>query len=167
MLLLALYARASQGGTLIPVSHEPGERAINEETGEHRRIFSLAEARALIPTLQQLFQEFGAAREAATEAAAMLEELEARRSRANTLELARPLREYREQLGEHAERMRAVVRSVLDMGIEIRRLDPALLDFPWLRQGQLVYLCWEEDEPSIAYWHPVDTGFTGRRPLEW
>ena len=62
--------------------------------------------------------------------------------------------------------MRGVVRTVLEMGIEIRRLDPALLDFPWLRQGQLVYLCWEEDEPAIAYWHPVDTGFTGRRLIE-
>jgi hypothetical protein len=143
-----------------------GERTINEATEDHEHIFTLGEAQALIPRLQQLFQEFGAAREAATEAAAMLEELEARRSRANTLELARPLREYRERLGEHAERMRRVVRTVLEMGIEIRRLDPALLDFPWLRQGQLVYLCWEEDEPSIAYWHPLDTGVAGRQPIE-
>jgi hypothetical protein len=154
------------GSTLIRVCYEPGESAINDETGEHKRIFTLAEAQALIPTLQQLFQEFGEAREAATEAATMLEDLEARRSRANTLEMARPLREHRERLGEHAERMRTVVRRVLDMGIEIRRLDPALLDFAWRRHGQLVYLCWEEDEPSIAYWHPVDTGFTGRQPLE-
>jgi hypothetical protein len=81
------------------------------------------------------------------------------------LELARPLRVAREDLGEHAERMRAVIRDVIDLGVEIKHLDPALIDFPSFRDGRIVYLCWQEGEPTIAHWHDVETGFAGRRPL--
>ena len=35
-----------------------------------------------------------------------------------------------------------------------------------VRRGDaLVYLCWKLDEPTVAYWHPVETGFSGRQPL--
>ena len=34
-----------------------------------------------------------------------------------------------------------------------------------LRDGREVYLCWEEGEPEIAFWHEPETGFAGRRPL--
>jgi hypothetical protein len=81
------------------------------------------------------------------------------------LELARPLRVAREDLGEHAERMRSVVRNVLDLGVEIKHLDPALVDFPSFRDGRIVYLCWQEGEPTIAHWHDVEAGFGGRQPL--
>ena len=132
---------------------------------EHAHIFTLEEAQALLPALQALFARFAEARAAAGEAFAMLERIERRRTRANTLELARPLREQREELGAQAEEMRAVVRAVQDMGVEIKRLEPALIDFPYLRGNHVVYLCWQEGEATIAYWHEIDAGFGGRRPL--
>jgi hypothetical protein len=50
--------------------------------------------------------------------------------------------------------------------IVLRDLDRGLVDFPSLRDGREVYLCWEEGEPEIAFWHEPDTGFGGRRPLD-
>jgi hypothetical protein len=52
-----------------------------------------------------------------------------------------------------------------DLGIELK--DPALglIDFPSLRDGRVVYLCWRLGETSIGYWHDTDTGFAGRQPL--
>jgi len=137
--------------------HEPPDR--------HSRLFTLDEAQALLPELRRLFAQYERARAAAKVVAALLEEMEAQRSRANTLELARPLRERREQLGEHAELMRAAIGAVLDLGVEVKHLDPALVDFPSIRDGRVVYLCWQEDEDTIAYWHDLNTGFAGRTPL--
>ena len=50
--------------------------------------------------------------------------------------------------------------------IVLRDLDRGLIDFPAWREGHEVYLCWlldEEDE--IGFWHPIEAGFAGRRPL--
>lgn len=49
--------------------------------------------------------------------------------------------------------------------IVVRDLDRGLVDFPSLRDGQEIFLCWEEHEPCIAYWHDLDSGYAGRQPL--
>lgn len=51
------------------------------------------------------------------------------------------------------------------LGIVVR--DPAngLIDFPSIRDGRMVYLCWKLGEDAIAWWHPTETGFAGRQPL--
>jgi hypothetical protein len=41
-----------------------------------------------------------------------------------------------------------------------------LFDFPALRQGREVYLCWKYGEKEIAFWHEVEAGFAGRQPIE-
>ena len=51
------------------------------------------------------------------------------------------------------------------MEIVLRDLDRGLVDFPALREGREIYLCWEEGEDEIAFWHDTDTGFAGRQPL--
>jgi hypothetical protein len=69
---------------------------------------------------------------------------------------------------EHAE---AAVELVLGMErlerleIIVRDLDAGLVDFPALREGEEIYLCWVVGEPEIAHWHGPDAGFRGRRPL--
>ncbi len=52
------------------------------------------------------------------------------------------------------------------LDVVVRDLDRGLVDFPALRDGHEVYLCWLVDEPEVAYWHPIETGFPGRRPLD-
>ena len=49
--------------------------------------------------------------------------------------------------------------------IVVRDLDRGLIDFPTLRDGEEVYLCWLLDEPEVAHWHAIEAGFPGRRPL--
>ncbi|MEZ4571402.1 MAG: DUF2203 domain-containing protein [Thermomicrobiales bacterium] len=61
--------------------------------------------------------------------------------------------------------IRTGLESVGDAGVLVKDIDMGLVDFPSLRDGQIVYLCWIIDEPDIAYWHDVDAGFQGRRPL--
>jgi hypothetical protein len=49
--------------------------------------------------------------------------------------------------------------------IVLRDIDRGLIDFPALRDGEEVYLCWLLDEDEIGFWHEPDAGFAGRRPL--
>lgn len=56
--------------------------------------------------------------------------------------------------------------SELDaMDVVLRDVQTGLVDFPALRDGHEIYLCWLVDEDEVAYWHAPDAGFTGRRPL--
>jgi|SRR3954468_18677718 hypothetical protein len=49
--------------------------------------------------------------------------------------------------------------------IQVKDIARGLIDFPALIGGKEVFLCWEQDEPDIEYWHDLDTGYAGREPL--
>ena len=51
------------------------------------------------------------------------------------------------------------------MEIVLRDLERGLVDFPALRDGEEIYLCWEEGEEEIGWWHDQDSGYAGRQPL--
>ena len=53
-----------------------------------------------------------------------------------------------------------------ELEVVLRDLDRGLLDFPSLRDGREVYLCWQEGEDAIEFWHEPEAGFAGRRPID-
>jgi len=61
--------------------------------------------------------------------------------------------------------LRSALIELQAMEIVLRDLDRGLVDFPSVRDGQEIYLCWEEGESQIGFWHDPDSGFAGRRPL--
>lgn len=62
--------------------------------------------------------------------------------------------------------LRSALVELQAMEVVVRDLDRGLVDFPSVRDGEEVYLCWvEREEEEIAHWHPLDTGFAGREPL--
>ncbi len=64
------------------------------------------------------------------------------------------------------EKLDALVRRIQDTGVLIKDINIGLLDFPALRNGREVYLCWQYGEGDIAYWHEIDAGYAGRQPIE-
>jgi hypothetical protein len=52
------------------------------------------------------------------------------------------------------------------LDLVVRDLEAGLLDFPALRAGREVYLCWHADEPAVRHWHAPESGFAGRLPLD-
>lgn len=65
-----------------------------------------------------------------------------------------------------AQEIRALVRAVAELGVEVKGLDDGLIDFPSVRRGRAIYLCWKLGEGErISWWHELDTGFAGRRPI--
>ena len=80
-----------------------------------------------------------------------------------------PHRELAEKrlLREQAkEKVTQAVNEIHETGCVVKDLDEGLVDFPSLRDGQEVYLCWKLGEEHIGYWHGLTEGFAGRRPLE-
>ena len=61
--------------------------------------------------------------------------------------------------------LRAALAQLQDAEVVLRDLDRGLVDFPALRDGREVYLCWLEGEEEIGYWHDLEAGFAGREPL--
>ena len=52
------------------------------------------------------------------------------------------------------------------LNILVKDINTGLIDFPADRDGQLVLLCWQYDEPTVQFWHDPDTGFAGRQRIE-
>ena len=63
------------------------------------------------------------------------------------------------------DQMAAGVARIDGLGLTLRDIERGLVDFPALVSGRQVWLCWQLGETSIGWWHGLDTGFDGRRPL--
>ena len=119
------------------------------------RFFTLEEANALLPNLRERLTHI-------------------RDARRTVLHHAEPVRERAEHNGggkqgaelyDALRTLRDGVEKLSDEGIILRDADSGLIDFPSQREGRLVYLCWTLEEDRIGFWHEVDTGFGGRKPL--
>ena len=52
------------------------------------------------------------------------------------------------------------------LGVQLKDFERGLVDFPSLREGRVVLLCWQMGEgDELEWWHDVDAGFAGRTPL--
>lgn len=70
------------------------------------------------------------------------------------------------RLVKEFDRLDKAVREILGTGVQIKDINTGLLDFPALRAGREVYLCWKTGEPAIEFWHEIDAGFAGRQPID-
>ena len=68
-------------------------------------------------------------------------------------------------VGEALLALEAGAAAFAEREIVLRDLDRGLLDFPALRDGREVYLCWVDGEADIGFWHELDAGYAGRQPL--
>jgi hypothetical protein len=72
---------------------------------------------------------------------------------------------------EEAERSERVeiarcVNAIHQRGVIVKDLDTGLVDFPALRDGEEILLCWRLGEDEVAYWHGLEEGFAGRKRLD-
>ena len=126
------------------------------------KIFKLEEATALLPIIKPALEKL--ARRRRDLAIAMLEADLARgfghesSGGHDALLLQRDARQLQEEIV-------TLVEAIQRHGCIVKDIDLGLVDFPALRGGQLVNLCWKMDESHIGFWHGADEGFSGRKPL--
>lgn len=129
------------------------------------RHFTPEEANAELEHVRPLVEELVATRQEHATALERQEELE-RKIRGNgggipPAELAQATAE----VDAVARRLARLVDEIAGHGAQVKDIDSGLIDFPALRHGETVLLCWQLGEDEIAWWHRVDDGFAGRRPL--
>ncbi|MFL6139926.1 MAG: DUF2203 domain-containing protein [Frankiaceae bacterium] len=117
------------------------------------RMFSLDEARELMPELRRRADAAVTARADLAEIAAAL------RAGSDS-----PLGGMPELKAAEA-RFHEQVTWLQEQGLHVKGVAPLLVDFPALLDGVEVLLCWLEGEPDLAWYHRPEVGFAGRRPL--
>ena len=64
------------------------------------------------------------------------------------------------------EKFDELIHQIQATGVLIKDVNLGLLDFPALKDGREVYLCWQYGEGEIAFWHEIEAGYAGRQPIE-
>lgn len=127
--------------------------------------FTRAEAESLLPRITPVLREIQRQRR---EQLAHDEAVAADRAKVlgNGHMPADHLRQHQRESAAAERRIARLARALTELGILIKDPDTGLVDFPALRDGREVYLCWQLGETRIAWWHETETGFAGRVPLE-
>jgi hypothetical protein len=75
------------------------------------------------------------------------------------------LQEVQEQTDEEVAGVARCVARIQALGALVKDLDDGLVDFPAQRAGEDVLLCWRLGEDEVGFWHGLEEGFSGRKPL--
>jgi hypothetical protein len=124
------------------------------------KVFSVEEANALLPTVRRILESIRRAhqrllsyREAAQHASEGAEQ--GGGGMPDGSKYVRLLTELASRTGE-----------LEALGVQLKDYERGLIDFPSLRDGRVVLLCWQLGEgDQVEWWHDVDAGFAGRQPL--
>lgn len=124
----------------------------------HERHFTVEEAGALLAQVEPMLRSLRQARDRLTDTEAH----EALAGAAPTNGGGDPGRNVSEAFLE----VRRLLLELQELGIVVRDIDRGLIDFPAILEGREVYLCWQLDEETIGFWHDLESGYGGRRPLD-
>jgi hypothetical protein len=124
------------------------------------KLFTLSEANAMLPTVRRIA---GAISRAHREIISLQE---AARAAAEKAVLGGGFMadgpQYVTDLLSLAER----TSELEALGVQLKDYERGLLDFPSMREGRVVLLCWQLGEGDrIEWWHDLETGFAGRQPI--
>lgn len=144
----------------------PADLRIHSELAQ--RLFSIPEADALVPRLEEAFLRLDPKLARMREVRELIEDAEAYYG--DGLPGAPPdIRStYADSLQEQADLERSVqadVDEVRAFGCEVKDLHRGLVDFPSRIGEDVAYLCWQRGEAHLAWWHALTSGFAGRKAL--
>jgi hypothetical protein len=121
------------------------------------RIFTVDEASALLPELNDLLTRLQVAFRSAVAAGRATQRHIASSNGSATAAL--------ENASDPEHEVADILSEVEALGVIVRDAETGLVDFAGYRKHEAVYFCWRLGEERIGFWHPRDTGFMGRQPL--
>ncbi len=129
------------------------------------KVFTVEEARQLIPQLTELLQELQSKRESIAKQEVEIDTLELvmdQKEGTSSPVLEKSVEKYNHTVA----RFYALIDEIQSLGCFLKDMDTGLVDFYTLYQGRVVYLCWRLGEKEIEFWHEVGRGYSYRQPLE-
>lgn len=131
------------------------------------KTFTLGEAQTLLPVLEALLRK---AQKSGTRAAELEVEFERLRQQiflagGTHIDVALIARRRAER-DKALQETQDTLTEIDEIGVQVKDLEKGLLDFPCTMDGKTILLCWKLGEKEIGYWHSIEEGFAGRRPID-
>ncbi|MED5579337.1 MAG: DUF2203 domain-containing protein [Nitrospinota bacterium] len=124
------------------------------------KLYTLPEARSLISEIRPKLQNLSSIWKKILPYSKQFEELKKNADRGGgTLGNLKHYYSYIVELNK-------IMSYLQKLNIEIKDISQGLIDFPSLKDGRVVYLCWKMDEETISHWHETQDGFAGRKEFE-
>lgn len=123
------------------------------------RVFSLSEANQLIPQLQSYLSTVRAGKAVLLQTREEVGKASANACFGGGTRAGVP---YVKSLQDISTNLHAIH----ELGVVVKDIDMGLCDFPHIRDGRVVYLCWKLGEKEIRWWHEVTTGYNDRCPID-
>jgi len=126
------------------------------------RLFTINEANELLPTLRPLVEQIleNIRRlKSASETAIRKGQMDP-----DTPDLMEKLREDSE-IAKLIGQVKGWVDEINTYGCTCKGVEQGLIDFPCMLGSEVVFLCWQIGEPNVSFWHRIEDGFAGRKPL--
>lgn len=131
-----------------------------------RKYYTVEEANAALPQVRELADHILHAYTQAQEKQDMHRAMTARMAEAGEDFSDREFARLSQALESAVRRFNNLVEKLRgQFGCELKGVDPLLIDFYSMRDDREVFLCWQQGEDRVAWWHDMDTGFAGRQPL--
>jgi len=131
------------------------------------KTFTLEEAQSLLPVLESLLRSATEGKKQAEAIDAEFQEI-AHRVFLNggTFLKIVPLAKRRSDRDKAVQTVKDAITEISSIGVQVKDLDMGLLDFPCVVDGQIILLCWKLGEKTIEFWHGLEEGFAGRKPID-
>ncbi len=131
------------------------------------RFFTLLEAERLLPEIERLLRTLIDLKRQYETAEGELSQVAQRIALAGGMLAPRErIAQLRSRKDDAARSIKSALEKFEETGCQLKDLDIGLVDFPTLYRGKEVYLCWKLGESGIAFWHPVEDGYRGRRAID-
>ncbi|PSR35330.1 MAG: DUF2203 domain-containing protein [Sulfobacillus benefaciens] len=128
--------------------------------------FTVAEANTLIPRLTQQMLELQALQAAARSKYEEMRDIrEVGYRKDGNLIMMTDYQVAKREFDEVVADANRILASIQELGCRVTDVEVGLIDFPAVINDEEVYLCWRMDEPVVGYYHGLEEGYAGRRPL--
>ncbi len=129
------------------------------------KTFSVEEANKALPLIKLIVGDIVRQFEVVNALKQRLSSVKGERRRPTNDPYAEETAQSRAELEAEESKLATFIDELSRLGVELKGPD-GLCDFPSLRDGREVYLCWKHGEPQVTHWHEKDAGFAGRQPLD-
>lgn len=131
------------------------------------RTFTLEEAQSLLPVLESLLKTAIEGKKTAEAIDAEFQEI-AHRVFLNggTLLKIVPLAKRKAEREKAVQAVKDAITEISAIGVLVKDIDMGLLDFPCVVEGEMILLCWKLGESAITFWHGLEEGYAGRKPID-
>jgi hypothetical protein len=130
------------------------------------KTFTLDEAQTLLPVLKSLLKRCMDGKQIVELAEKDFQDLSHRIMLSGGLMVNIPaMARRRAELDKAMQDTKDAMAEIAAIGVQVKDLDIGLLDFPCVLEDQIVLLCWKYGEDKIEFWHSMEEGFRGRKPI--